>query len=868
MPNVDSLNIQVSAEAQKADKELTNLITKLDKVQKTISKTNANGGVKFPVEATKETGKGLSNIEQTAKTALASFSKLYLGTKALKTVFKGLTKAIGSASDYLETFNYFSAAFSQVAENADLSQWENLGYSSAEEYYNSFQKRASELTTKMTGFNVSDTGNLTNSGMGSLGMNSADVMQYQAMFGQMSSSLGIASDTALNMSNALTMIGADLASIRNTDFKSTWNNLASGIASGGRALDKFGISLRESSLQQKLNELGIRSTTSALTQSEKAILRTIVILDSSKYAWGDLAKTINQPANQIRLLKSNFENLARTIGSIFMPIVVKVLPVINGLTIAIQRLFSWIGGLMGIDLSGLSSAVKSEDLGVSFDDATSGAQDLETSTGKTADNVKKIQKGLRAFDELKTISLPKNEDSNSSSNATGGISGGGVGGALDSALFDSLTEYQKAWDESFANMESKANGIADAISKPFIKLYEGISQVAGIAKEKLEPVFRLFSETILPDLKKGFQRLVDVMTPFGKFIEKTFASAWNDLLKPVLEYLGDKVIPILTKSLENLWNNVLVPIGNLIADILTPVIEFASDILTKLWQNVLVPLGQFVGSTLAAAFEGLAEIYNKVVIPAAEKIIEKMTYLWKNVFSPIVNFMIQTFSPVFDEVFKGIRSLIENATKVFTGLINFITGAFTGDWNRAWTGAKLAFSGFVGALKTIAKTPINAVMAMFEGLANGVIKAWNAVKRAINSLSLKVPDWVPGVGGKKIGFNLKMTSQISLPRFAMGGFPEDGTFRASHGEIMGRFDNGQSVVANNKQITDGISAAVYQGNRENNNLLREQIKQLERQNELLSAILAKEGLSKDVLFESVRQSEREYRRMTGTRVFV
>ena len=174
-----------------------------------------------------------------------------------------------------------------------------------------------------------------------------------------------------------------------------------------------------------------------------------------------------------------------------------------------------------------------------------------------------------------------------------------------------------------------------------------------------------------------------------------------------------------------------------------------------------------------------------------------------------------------------------------------------------------------GPLKTIAKTPINAVMAMFEGLANGIIRAWNSVKKAINSLSLSIPSWVPGVGGKRIGFSLSMTSQISLPRFATGGFPEDGTFRASHGEIMGRFDNGKSVVANNKQITEGISAAVYQGNRENNNLLREQIRQLERQNEILTAILAKDtNLSPGEIFKMVRKEAQSYHRCTGSYAFL
>jgi hypothetical protein len=233
-----------------------------------------------------------------------------------------------------------------------------------------------------------------------------------------------------------------------------------------------------------------------------------------------------------------------------------------------------------------------------------------------------------------------------------------------------------------------------------------------------------------------------------------------------------------------------------------------------------------------------------------------------------VSFVSGTFKPVIETVFKSIGVLIDNLTGTFKGLIQFITGVFSGQWSSAWNGAKTAFSSFASALKTIARAPVNAVMAMFEGLANGIIRAWNSVKKAINSLSLSIPSWVPGVGGKRIGFSLSMTSQISLPRFATGGFPEDGTFRASHGEIMGRFDNGKSVVANNRQITEGISAAVYQGNRENNTLLREQIRQLEKQNEILSAILAKEGITKDALFKSVKDSAKEYRRMTGSPAFI
>lgn len=189
--------------------------------------------------------------------------------------------------------------------------------------------------------------------------------------------------------------------------------------------------------------------------------------------------------------------------------------------------------------------------------------------------------------------------------------------------------------------------------------------------------------------------------------------------------------------------------------------------------------------------------------------------------------------------------------------------------STAWTNAKTWWNEKKSDLSKV-KFTLPDLKKMLSDAWKKAREWWNNnVKLKIPKLNFKVTYTTPTSALKKAIVNaLNLQGWPSLGFYASGGFPEDGTFRASHGEIMGRFDNGKSVVANNKQITDGISAAVYQGNRENNNLLREQIKQLERQNELLSAILAKEGLSKDVLFESVRQSEREYRRMTGTRVFI
>jgi hypothetical protein len=136
--------------------------------------------------------------------------------------------------DYVENLNYFNKAFSQVASKADLSSWKELGYKSAEAYGQALQeelsRQALETTTKMSGYSVSENGMVVNARTKSLGINPTQVMKYQAMYAQMASSMGVASDTAAKMSRALTEIGADLASVRNMDFDKVWTDMASGLA--------------------------------------------------------------------------------------------------------------------------------------------------------------------------------------------------------------------------------------------------------------------------------------------------------------------------------------------------------------------------------------------------------------------------------------------------------------------------------------------------------------------------------------------------------------------------------------------------------------------------------------------------------------
>lgn len=402
---------------------------------------------------------GIGKAKLGTKGLAASIGMFYAKWWSVIRGMKGLWKATESSMDYIETLNYFDAAWGQVADNA-VGSWKQSGYDSAEAYAKSFSKRAQELTGKMSGFMADENGNLKSTGAPSLGIDPERLMNYQATFGQMASSMGVASETALQLSNALTMIGADLASVKNLNFKDVWDDMASGMVGMSRTLDKYGVNIRNVNLQEKLSELGINAKITALNQQDKALLRGIILLDSTRYAWGDLAKTIGAPSNQLRLLESNFANLARTLGNLFLPIVAKVLPYINGLVIAVQRLFSWIGGLLGIKVGDFSSSIGSA--ATDFSDMEDAADGIADSTGDAAKNTKKMADNLQSFDKLNVVS-----SGNDSGSGGSGGKGGASGGLLDDAFLDAFSEYQKAWDAAFANVENNAQAIADRIVNAF-----------------------------------------------------------------------------------------------------------------------------------------------------------------------------------------------------------------------------------------------------------------------------------------------------------------------------------------------------------------------------------------------------------------
>ncbi len=566
-------------------------------------------------------------------------------------VAKGLWNSADSAMNYLETLNYFTQAFNQVASKADLSLWEDYGYASAEAYADSFEKRAKELTKKLTGFEIGDNGNLERTAVSSLGLDPDKTTQYQATFAQMASSMGVTSENALKLSNALTMIGADLASVRNLDFTDVWDDLASGMVGMSRTVDKYGVSTREADLQTQLFKLGIEAKVSALTQADKALLRTITILNSTQYAWADLSETINSPANQLRLLTSNFTALSRTIGSLFLPVITKVLPYINALTIALQRLFAWIGNIAGVDLSGISSAVggAAVDMG-----------DFADSEDSAAENAKKLKKSLSvlSFDALNQLNGDNDEE-----NSGSGIVDTGVLDQLDVALDDALSRYQEVWDLAFKNMENRANEMAEKIYK------------------SLEPIRKIIEDFKIGDFFQMGKDVSHLVSGIADFFTKAIKKVdWKKIGKNI----GDFIAGIN-------WTEILKSIGKLIWTAFNAAIDFYKGMFSEAPFETIILSMMAIPSILKSSLISSLIQATSYVINFGKALSGNATAL-------------ATLGTQFPTTAKLVDTLRTAFSKFWFGIEN----------GNALTGLKLGFDSIRSSLTNLQKGVIGAVAVFAE----------------------------------------------------------------------------------------------------------------------------------------------------------
>lgn len=304
-----------------------------------------------------------------------------------------------------------------------------------------------------------------------MGIDPAQWLRNQGVFNTLLTGFGDTAERAQLMSQNLTQLGYDISSFFNISIEDAMQKLQSGISGELEPLRRLGYDLSQARLEQTALNLGIKESVANMTQAEKAELRYYAIMTQVTTAQGDMARTLEAPANQLRILQAQLTQAARAIGNIFIPALNAILPYAIAVVQVIREIANALANLAGfklteVDYSGVNSAAV-------------GAGSLADNLDDAAGAAKKLKQYTAGFDEL-NVFAPN----------TGSGSGAGVGGAggfdfdlptydfLGDAVQTRIGEIQKMIEDTLAEITTIVSGFMLAVGA--ILVVTGVNIPLGV----------------------------------------------------------------------------------------------------------------------------------------------------------------------------------------------------------------------------------------------------------------------------------------------------------------------------------------------------------------------------------------------------
>lgn len=587
---------------------------------------------------------------------------------------KLLSAAIAKSSQYTEDLNLFTVSMGKYAEEA----------------YNYAQK-VSEI----------------------VGIDPAEWMRNQGVFNTIITGFGVAGDKAAYMSKNLTQLGYDIASFYNLDFESAMQKVQSGIAGELEPLRRLGYDLSVARLEQERLNLGIDKSVSSMTQAEKSQLRYYAMMTQVTQVQGDMARTLEQPANMLRVLKAQFEQCARAIGNLFIPILVKVLPFAIAVANALREIIAAIAGLFGVTL-------QAPDWGDSFGGATSGSGAIADNMDSAAGSAKELKKYLAGFDELNVL-----PDQNQGGGSGGSAGGGGGDLGIELPGYDFL---KKAVGNKIDEWNKKLQPLTNWIIEHLDTIKESAEAIAAT----------LLAWKLSTELINGVEKFSSFLKGISDFTGIGLGSV--GFLSDLSEFM---------KALKDIQGN-----GANFSNVTKAVSEF-----TGLVADIAMIKGKYDIAGVLKIVQGVGEIVSAV------KDIADSGANWDNVTSAIrgvSNLIIGLGALKGDVETIGFGFTLQGVITITTEFKNLYNAWKTGDWSDfSWTSLAVgAVEAFVGIL---------AMLGKLKGIT-GKLPDTSATKEAMETATQSVESLSTGTStlttkmldlAKNIGIGVLIISEVA-----------------------------------------------------------------------------------------------------------
>ena len=763
---------------EKLSNALTPLANKMNVVATAFSKLPAN--VRAAADAVK-------NFPESADKARTSFYKLgtsilSLGSNLgkLSAIWNALKKIkstfIDSASDYIESMNLFNVSMGEYAK-------------SAHEYV----EQVSEV----------------------MGIDIAEWANAQGVFMTLATGFNVASDKAALMSQNLTQLAYDVSSYYNKTITESVNAIRSGFSGEIEPVRNLGFDLSQTRLQAIALENGIIKSVNAMTQAEKSELRYIALMTQVTQVQGDMARTLDSPANQLRILQSQLRMVAREIGNIFIPILTKVLPWLIAFAKAARQVAAAIASLFGYTMSdvewGSNISAGAGSISSSLDDATGSAE--------------KLKQSLAGFDQINLIS----SQSGGGSGGSGGVSGGDLG--IDLPSYDFLGDaIQTKVEEIMKVIQPKV----DWIVKNIDWIWEVVKNI-GTAL-----LLWKFSANFLRDLGTLTTATGSLKNLIGIGTISLGVTLLFDNISNILA--GDYDFVSLRGMLQTALSGVLIGIGltalgaGAWAIPVAAVLSFAITEIAVNWDSIKKSAEARFGmlkSILNGDFDDFLENWQKDMQAMFES---------KGLTGKLLKWIIDGLYG--EGTFDKLKGVFETGGKdvikgLFGGMVREVTSKLS-ILNPLFSKIGIEFDK-VYDINSPSKVFETKGKNLIQGLWDGIKSVWSNLtswwsRLSLPKLNIKLPHFRFTTTQTKIFGQTFSMPKLSVDWYAQGGFPDMGQLfiaNESGPEMVGTM-NGRTAVANNDQIVEGVASGVSRANAEQNALLREQ-------NRLLTALLAKSG---------------------------
>ena len=359
---------------------------------------------------------------------------------------------------------------------------------------------------------------------GLLGVDPTKAMTYMATIQSLGTSFGLTSDKAYILSKNLTQLAYDEGSYWNKNVAETFTAMSSAISGEIEPIRRLGVDLSQARLQQELLALGFNKQVSSLSQADKAVLRYIAIMKQTANVQGNLAQTIQSPANQIKILKAQLDMLAKSVGSLLYPAMKSILPPLIAAVQLIREFVQWVAKLMGVKVV-FTDFTKSADsvggIGDAMDDTTD-------STKKAAKALKDYTMG---FDELNII-----DPTQGSSGSGGGASAGNILGDVDLSGYDMFKQYNEELAKQIDAIKQKIKDMlpiigAIAAALALWKIVDfltdiatAISKMTELQKLALSIATVVIEASLIFSFAKGYASSGNPLELLGEVVSAAFGS--------------------------------------------------------------------------------------------------------------------------------------------------------------------------------------------------------------------------------------------------------------------------------------------------------------------------------------------------------